>query len=231
MKTTLVRVGAWCWLLAPIQFLVLQIIAAAAWAHPYNWFDNYISDLGNTVCGPIKLTGATSTYICSPLHGVMNTAFILAGVLTILGTVLLWRGRYWTRRVLVAVALCLLVANGLGKVLVGFAPENVNLALHGVGALNIPIGSIAAVLLGLAMLRTDRAAGIFSLVVGVVGFVAFVLFGGGQYLGLGAGGMERLAEYPAEIWLGVIGVLAIVGRPKPVPAASDLTSATERSGD
>ncbi len=214
-KTAELRLGAWCWLLAPIQYLVLQIIAAAAWPRPYSWFYNFISDLGNTACEPFGATTATSTYVCSPLHAVMNSSFVIAGVLTIVGTLLLWRGRYWARRALVAVALSLMVANGLGKLLVGLAPEYQNLALHDLGALNIPIGSIAIVLLGLAMRRTAHGTGIFSLVAGLVGLVAFVLFLAGQQLGLGVGGMERLAEYPAELWLAVVGVLVITTRTGP----------------
>jgi hypothetical membrane protein len=210
--STAVRLGAVCWLLAPIQYLVLQIIAAAAWTRPYSWFDNYISDLGNTACGPFSATPTAPSYVCSPLHAVMNSSFVIAGVLTVLGAILLWRGRYWVRRTLVAVGLCLMIGNGLGKLAVGLAPENENIALHALGALNIPIGSIAIVLLGLAMLKTTRVIGIFSLVVGVLGFVSFVLFVGGHYLGLGIGGMERLAEYPAEIWLGVLGVVAFANR-------------------
>lgn len=211
MDTTvskLQRVGALCWLLAPVQFLVAQIVAAAAWPRPYDWFANYISDLGNTLCGPFGLTSATSAYVCSPLHSVMNGSFVVAGILTVAGTILLWR--YWPARAMLATGLAFLLVNGIGKILVGLGPENVNLGLHGLGALNIPAGGVATILIGLAIRRTSRRSGIFALVVGVVSLVGFVLFLTGRYLGLGAGGMERVAEYPAEIWQAVVGFAVLV---------------------
>ncbi|HKT21030.1 MAG TPA: hypothetical protein VJR06_00195, partial [Nitrososphaerales archaeon] len=40
----------------------------------------------------------------------------------------------------------------------------------------------------------------FSIVLGVFTLVALVLYVGGDYLGLGAGGMERMVVYPVLVW-------------------------------
>jgi hypothetical protein len=46
-----IRLGAIVWMLA-IQFFIVQIIVQSAWATPFSLTTNYISDLGNTACGP-----------------------------------------------------------------------------------------------------------------------------------------------------------------------------------
>lgn len=219
--TKLQRVGAACWIVAPIQFIIAQIVAAAAWPRPYDWFANYISDLGNTVCGPFAATPGPAVYICSPLHSVMDSSFVIAGVLTVAGTILLWR--YWPRRAMLTTGLVFVVINGLGKILVGFAPENVNLGLHTLGALNIPAGAIGTILIGFAIMRTSRELAIIALLTGFVGLVGFGLFVSGQYLGLGVGGMERVAEYPAELWVAVAGVFIIAKRNVKTQSAENAT--------
>ncbi|GAA3434772.1 hypothetical protein [Kutzneria kofuensis] len=67
-------VGGFLWIVAMVQYFVAQIAVAAHWRTPYSWRDNYISDLGNTDCGAFL-----ATYVCSPLAGVMNASFIVAG--------------------------------------------------------------------------------------------------------------------------------------------------------
>jgi hypothetical protein len=66
------------WLLG-LEELVGQAIAQAAWTTPYSLSQDYISDLGVTRCGTYRILGETS-YICSPLHDVMNVSFVLAGL-------------------------------------------------------------------------------------------------------------------------------------------------------
>ena len=62
-------------------YFVAQPVVASAWPRPYSWSVDYISDLGATRCGPA---------VCSPRHLVMNLAFVAAGILVVLGVVLLW---------------------------------------------------------------------------------------------------------------------------------------------
>src|SRR6202046_5866856 len=120
-----VIVGGAAWILATLQYAVAQVVVAAAWHHPpYSWLGNYISDLGNTACGPFKVPHGTPSYVCSPMHSAMNASFVIAGILTIAGAVLL--RRFWPRRRGTTVALVLWAITGLGKIVVGLVPENTN---------------------------------------------------------------------------------------------------------
>jgi len=56
----------------------------------------------------------------------------------------------------------------------------------------------------------QRWLAVFSLVCAAVGLAATVLFFSGQHLGLGLGGMERLAVNPFTAWLAVFGVWLLV---------------------
>src|ERR1700737_1918360 len=89
------RLGAVCWLLTG-EYFVARPIVAAAWPRPYSYLHNYISDLGNTACGPFAYSQTTSVYVCSPLHPLMNASFVVVGLLTVAGAVLTWRA--WPRR-------------------------------------------------------------------------------------------------------------------------------------
>jgi hypothetical membrane protein len=206
--------GGATWVLAVLQYVAATLVAASAWtsAH-YSWLNNSISDLANTACGMFAVPNGTPGYVCSPLQAVMNGAFVLTGVLVSVGALLLWRT--WPSSWLNDTALVLLVIMGLGKILVGFAPENTDIGLHLMGSLNVPLGSIAVLLLSLVMRRTDPGLSAIGMVLAVVGLVGMVLSTVGQYagpalyLGLGVGGMERVATYPAPLWLLLAGVITI----------------------
>src|ERR1043166_10163892 len=75
-----IRIGAAVWLLA-IQFFISQFVVQSAWTTPFSVTENYISDLGNTACGPYP--AGSRMYVCSPWHALMNASFIILG-LTIL---------------------------------------------------------------------------------------------------------------------------------------------------
>ncbi len=206
-------VGGAAWILATLQFVVAQLVTASVWNPAYSWTDNYISDLGNTACGEFAVPHGVPTYVCSPLFPVMNASFIVAGVLTVVGAILL--RPIWPRRRLIALALGLWVVVGLGKVLVGLYPENTDVQLHLLGALNIPIESLAILLNSIAILQTDLALARVGLVLAIVGLCGTVLSTAGQivgpaaYLGLGVGGMERFADYPGNVWTVLIAIVAI----------------------
>jgi hypothetical membrane protein len=136
--------GAGSWILTLLYFIG-QAVAQAAWTTPYSLIDNRVSDLGNTACGRTL----ANTYICSRLHAVMNTTFALTGVLILVGLFL--TRSIWPRRRLTTWGLILLGVAGLGTILVGLSPENVNVLFHLIGALNIPAGNAAMILLGLAI--------------------------------------------------------------------------------
>jgi hypothetical membrane protein len=212
-----VLAGGVCWTVGVVQYAVAQIVAAAAWTRPYSLKNNYISDLGNTACGMFHVPHGTPYYVCSPSHGVMNASFIAFGVLTIAGAVLLQR--MWPAGRLARWALILWILSGLGKIIVGLVPENTHIGLHVLGALNVPLGSIAILLLSLAIRRTSTTLSTIGIVVAVVGLVGSFLSTAGQYagssayLGLGVGGAERLASYPGTLWMLMIGIIAMFFTP------------------
>lgn len=210
---TVVIVGAFAWVLATIQFAIAQFVVAGAWKPAYSWSGNYISDLANTACGSFAVPRGTPAFVCSPLHGVMNTSFIITGVLTIAGAVLLHRA--WPAGRLTTAALVLWIVAGLGKILVGLVPENTNVGLHLVGALNIPIGCVAILFASLSIRHSHRALSSVGVALAVLGLVGTLLSTAAQFagpgldLGLGVGGMERVSDYPGSLWVLLIGIVAV----------------------
>src|ERR1041384_1361943 len=77
-----VWLGACVWILA-IQFFIAQIIVQSAWTTPFSLTQNFISDLGNTTCGPYPKD--SNMYVCSPWHAWMNASFILLGLTILVG--------------------------------------------------------------------------------------------------------------------------------------------------
>jgi hypothetical membrane protein len=208
------RWGAGLWIVAVVQYLVAQIVVAHAWTTPYSWTGNFISDLGNTGCGQFAVPHGQSSYVCSPQHWVMNASFIVSGLVGGVGVLLL--RRFWPARRMVTVGVGLWLAAAAGKIIVGIVPENANIGLHTLGALNIPLGSIAILLLGRSALHNGgwlRTTGIVLSCLGLVGTVVSVAgqySGSAAYLGLGAGGAERLASYPGSLWMLIISAVVVM---------------------
>jgi hypothetical membrane protein len=188
-------------------------VVARQWPTRFSLAEDMISALGNT--SPCVGQGRESPAPCSPWHTLMNTSFITIGVTMSLGAVLTRRAFApgWRRRS--AVALFLL--GGIGVVLVGLYPENESELLHATGAAaNLFGANVALVLYGLTV---SRAAGrtvvrVLGVASGVTGLVAAFLFVQGTNLGIGAGGMERVAIYPITIFQIVAGFSLWIGRPE-----------------
>jgi hypothetical membrane protein len=209
--------GGIAWVVGTLQYAICQLVVAAAYAGPYSLRDNYISDLGNTACGPFAVPHGVPMQVCSPEHAVMNASFVVIGILTLVGAVLL--RPYWPAGRLATTGVALWVLAGLGKIVVGLVPENADTGLHLLGAFNIPVGSVAILLLSLAVRRAAPALAAFGVVVAVLGLVGTVLSTAGQFapalqVGLGVGGAERLAGWPGNLWMLVVGVLALAARPR-----------------
>src|SRR5262245_43218722 len=78
-------VGA-LFLLLPLAYFVGQGVAQLASRAPYSAWDQTISELGVTTAGPFtNPITKESVYIDSPLHLVMNSAFVLYGVGVLVG--------------------------------------------------------------------------------------------------------------------------------------------------
>lgn len=191
-------VGPIIWILSAHYFIV-QYVAARAWNTPYSIANNPISDLGNTACGLYA-----GRFVCSPLSGLMNTSFILLGAFMTIGSLLIYQG--FKKSTGSFIGFSLMGIAGFGAVVVGIFPGNINPGLHGLGAfLAFACGNLALVVLG-AVLQMPKSLRYYTLFSGVFALGALVLYGSGVYLGLGEGGMERLASYPQTLWLIVFGV-------------------------
>lgn len=197
--------GALAWLLAA-QFYVTQVVVASAWTMPFSLKTRFISDLGNTACGPYP--NSSSVIVCSPWHAAMNASFIIVGITMAAGAILT-RSAFtagWRRRV----AIVLFVAAGAGVLMVGVYPENENITMHSIGAgVNFVSGNVALVLFGLAVPSTSwrRQFMWFSIAAGIVGLTATGLFAARYDLGLGPGGIERFAAYTTTTWQIVAGLV------------------------
>jgi len=193
-------------LILTIEYFLAQFIAQLGWPG-YSIRDLDVSALGITTCGPFMDPTTKVTFqVCSPLHLVMNAGFILLGILTIVG-MFLSRGAF-PKRKLTSTGILFITLGGLGEILAGLFPGNVNLALHAIGALlHWVIGGTGVLLIGFGILRTNRAVAIFSLICAAIVIIGFFLYGNHVYLGLGRGGMERVTAYPQTIWLIVIGLI------------------------
>ena len=201
-------VGAGCWLLT-VAYFIVQPVVAAAWPTPYDLATNTISDLGVTGCGDFRQFDDRMLYACSPRHQLMNTVFVVVGVLTSAGALL--TRDLWPRRRLTTVGVAFVVLAGVGGILVGLAPADVNLAAHGAGALLQVPGAVGPLLLGVAAWSVRPGVAAFSLGCGVVGSAACVLYFSQSDLGLGPGVMERLAFDPLTVWTAMLGAI-LLGR-------------------
>jgi len=106
------RTAAIAWTLASVFYLLAETLAAAAFSPGYDYGYNYISDLGVVTCG-VAFEGRS---ICSPLHNLMNTAFITEGLLFFLAGWCTTKLLVGTRK---AVFLALVVVHSIGIILVG----------------------------------------------------------------------------------------------------------------
>ncbi len=201
------RLGAGLWLLC-FQFFVGEQIARSGWTGQYSMARNYISDLGAVHCGG----GAA----CSSLHWVMNSSFVLQGLLIVFGAVLV-RG-FFPAKPVYRIALFLFVIAGVGVLEVGLVPEDVNSRLHELGAIAHFLGSnLAMILLGLLLIRQSvceplpsRFKSWITFALGSVGLLATLSLGfrdtpSWVALGWNTGTVERVAAYPLPLWLSCAG--------------------------
>ncbi|WP_460720041.1 DUF998 domain-containing protein [Nocardia heshunensis] len=205
--------------LAGLQYLVLEYVTARAWRGPgYSYAVNFISDLGNPVAGDVFDGRA----IDSPLHTVMNTAFIGQGVLFIAAALLLATRKRRERWLFGFV-----LAHGFGVILVGFFHEsaanqhNGVLVVHGIAAaVAIVSGNVVAILVGT---RRDVSPWLrrTSLALGALGLVSFVLLQADRPLYHAAGGIpERGAVYTILAFEILLGTALLVSGARRAPDCS-----------
>ncbi|MCU1405939.1 MAG: hypothetical protein JWQ43_2242 [Glaciihabitans sp.] len=164
--------------LGPIVFLVGEAISAIGWtAGVYDYGVNFISDLGTTVCGSVY----GGREMCSPLHPVMNVAFVAMGILIALAVTLIATRLAGARR-LVSTILGWSIA--LGMILVatfhgGVESEaNGTISLHVLGAvIAIFVGNTLAIVFGANTARLGFARWYrpVAIIFGVLGLVTGLL--------------------------------------------------------
>ncbi|MFF3014790.1 DUF998 domain-containing protein [Streptomyces sp. NPDC057939] len=200
-----------------VQFFAIHTIAEQAWVRPYSWARNNISDLGNAHCA--LQPDPEPRYVCSPEHGLMNGSFVALGVLLVVGVALTGGRALWRGGRAAGVARLLLATAGAGFVLAGLAPADVNENQHVLGALLImAAGNIGLVVAGFALaydVPTPLRWGTGLL--GVTAIAALGLFLSRHYLGLGMGGMERVAALPLLVWALAVGVRGLVRQGRRTP--------------
>ena len=196
-----IRVGAVMWIAGPVQYLIAQLVAQAAWRTPYSWMVNPLSDLGAVHCQRTGSGYPLPRYVCSPLHGIVNASVIALGIL-LAGGVLL-TASCWGGGVVSRAARILLIVGAAGSVIVGLVPEDVNLSLHVLGAFaGIVVGSCGFVLAGLVR-RSSQLGRLrpVTLPLSILAMTAAVLlFTGGIPAG-DFGAVERLAVFPLRCWM------------------------------
>ena len=134
----------------------------------------------------------------------MNLAFVGLGVLMVVGAPLIHQE--FRERRLATLGFCGMAIAGLGTVLVGLSPENVNLTVHMLGAAGpFVVGNVALVILSCTLMMSMSVRVVTGLA-GGIGLLGLCFFALGVDLGLGQGGMERVAAYPQTIWLIIFGV-------------------------
>jgi hypothetical membrane protein len=171
-------------LVGSAQFAVLLIVAEAVYPG-YSISANYISDLG--VWGQLSAT-------------IFNPSIILFGLLVVAGAYFVQK-TFGKRLVSVTIAL-----SGLGALLVGFFPEN-TFVVNGVPVIHAIAALISFISGGIGAIISYRVVKeplkYISVILGSASLFALVLFvstASSGYLGLGAGGMERVIVYPTLVW-------------------------------
>ena len=202
------KVGPTLWLFC-FQFMILEYWVSLHCPFPYSRLQNYISDLGSVHCSTLSTGFHTAARtVCSPLHAVMNTSFIVEGVLISAGA--LFMRKLLPPGKMVGVATVLFVIGGIGAVVAGLAPNDVNLRVHFMGALLILFGgSVGMMMVGIATLAqavSSRLFGAYTLASGLTALAGTVLTFRGITLGLGIGSIERVGFYPLPIWLAITGI-------------------------
>jgi hypothetical membrane protein len=195
-----VELAAAAFVAAAGVYLGAEAVTAAAWTAPaYSYRQNWISDLG-----------ASS----SPLHALMNAAFIVRGVLFALGATLAASS---LRRTGTSVFVAFATVHAIGGMLIGLVPEDVPPPigmLHLAGALLAIGGGNLALIAGGGALRAVMPGWYrpLSSMLGAAGLAALlalnVVAGNPPH-----GVVERVSVYTINAW--ELMTAALLRRPRP----------------
>jgi hypothetical membrane protein len=161
------------------QFLFCMTLAEIYYPG-YDVSTNYISDLGATC------RAGTCKFV-QPSSSIFNASVVLLGLFVLVGSYFLLKG-YGSRALSF-----FLVLSGVGAIGVGVFNESYGTVHALFSALTFVAGGIQAILVS-KVARPPMSY--ISVAAGVTSLAATLLFLSGAYLGLGAGGMERVIAYP-----------------------------------
>jgi hypothetical membrane protein len=199
-------------LLASIQYFIAEIIAAVSWKKvPYSFFDNFISDLGVPECVVLA-----SRSVCSPAHDVMNAGFIIQGILVLTAAILLIPLIKSKIRYMIGALAGLF---SIGIIIVGLFPgstadvidgDTARQIMHILGAgLAIIFGNLLLITTGISLWNSFRRYGILTITLGSIGLLAITI-APLSTLGLGVGGIERVAVNVIPAWYIITGGTLII---------------------
>lgn len=141
-----------------------------------------------------------------PTAPLFNSSILVLGLLNLAGAYFYHR-THQVMRITIPFLL-----TGIGPIGVGLFPENL-LVPHSIFAfISFVFGNLTAILIATRVRVPFRY---ISLILGVVGLLALVLFVAGQYAGIGLGGMERMIVYPVLFWEASFGGYLMATREAP----------------
>ena len=167
------KVAGVLFFIAATQFILVLIVAEALYPG-YSISKNYISDLG---VGPSAM--------------IFNASIFLLGSLMIIGTYFLQRAFN------VKILTVLLTLAALGSMGVCIFTENSE-PMHSVASLIVFLFGGLSAIYSYKLMKLPFS--LINVLLGLMSLSALVLYVVNQYLGLGAGGMERIIAYPILIW-------------------------------
>ena len=186
-----------------VQYAMFQVLSEVIYAayglNGYNESTDYISNLGADC-------GFSPCYI-PPSALLFDASVFFLGLFIPLGAYYLQRAfHHKPTTVLIALA-------GVGAVGVGVFPETAGI-LHELSSVVVFLfAGLSAVV---AARFQKRVASLFSVILGLITLLALIAYMGGEYAGLGAGGMERIVVWTVLLWGVAFGghLMAIVDPPR-----------------
>jgi hypothetical membrane protein len=107
-----------------------------------------------------------------------------------------------------------MIIAGAGTILVGLFPENRAISIHLVGAaLPFIFGNIGMIIVGTISKKLPKGLRSYTILSGLVGFIALIFLVTHTYIGIGIGGVERIVSYPQSIWMILFGIYLLSNSP------------------
>lgn len=173
MRYSNLKIAGTLFFVAASQFILALVVAEALYPS-YSISMNYVSDLG-----------------VGPSSAVFNFSVFLMGILMLAG------GYFLQRAVKFSVLTALLILTAIGTMGVGVFTEHSGSAHTAVSAIAFLFGAFSAIA-SYRLMKSPFSP--LAIILGLTALVALILFGTGNYIGLGKGGMERMILYPILMW-------------------------------